>query len=55
MIGTASENNNPTAVFLYRKGAEVIKISLCKPFCFETNIGYPLIPNCRNRCRLVAI
>ena len=37
--------DNLTAVFLYRKGAEIIKISLCKPFYFETNIRYPLTPN----------
>ena len=24
---------------------EIIKIFLCKPFYFETNIGYPFIPN----------
>ena len=44
-----------TAAFLYRKGAEIIKILFCKPFYFETNICYPLIPNRWNRYRLVRI
>ena len=55
LVWTASENDNPTAFFLYRKGVEIIKILLCKPFCFETNIRYPLIPNRWNRYRLVRI
>ena len=55
LFWTASENENPTAFFLYRKGAEIIKIFLCKPFYFEANIGYPFIPNRWNRCFLVPI
>lgn len=34
-----------TTVFLYQKGAENIKVFLCKPFYFELNICYPFIPN----------
>ena len=55
LFWTASENDNPTAFFLYRKGVEIIKIFLCKPFYFEANICYPFIPNRWNRCRLVRI
>ena len=55
LFWTASENDNPTAFFLYRKGVEIIKIFLCKPFYIETNIVYPIIPNHWNRCCLVSI
>ena len=55
LFWTASEKDKPTAVFLYRKGAKIIKISFCKPFYFEMNIGYSLIPNHWNRFRLVRI
>ena len=40
LFWTASENDNPTAFFLYRKGDETIKIFLCKPFFYWNE--YPL-------------